>query len=119
MARAMAGSEVAITVESMFSMNSATATISGTTRSLCFDCMCGLLAFRWAGFLKPLQTLGRLLAFRVELERLAEIGDRAVGVAHLFADQAARRECARRAGVERDGAIGVAERVGGLAGQVT
>ncbi len=33
MARAIAGSEVAITVESMFSMNSATATISGTTRS--------------------------------------------------------------------------------------
>ena len=32
-ARAMAGSDVAITVESMFSMNSATATISGTTRS--------------------------------------------------------------------------------------
>ncbi len=30
---AMAGSEVAITVESMFSMNSATATISGTRRS--------------------------------------------------------------------------------------
>src|SRR5215469_13175425 len=33
MSRAIAGSEVAITVESMFSMNSATATISGTRRS--------------------------------------------------------------------------------------
>ena len=32
-ARAIAGSDVAITVESMFSMNNATATISGTTRS--------------------------------------------------------------------------------------
>ena len=31
--RAIAGSEVEITVESMFSMNSATATMSGTTRS--------------------------------------------------------------------------------------
>src|SRR5271156_752956 len=92
MARAMAGSEVAITVESMFSMNSATATISGTTRSFNFDGMCGLLAFRRAGFLKPLQTLGRLLEFRIELERLAEIGDRTVGVAHFFADQDARRK---------------------------
>src|SRR6516165_81533 len=33
MSAAIAGSEVAITVESMFSMNSATATISGTRRS--------------------------------------------------------------------------------------
>jgi hypothetical protein len=32
-ANAIAGSDVEITVESMFSMNSATATISGTTRS--------------------------------------------------------------------------------------
>src|SRR3954471_18041854 len=32
MSRAIAGSEVAITVESMFSMNRATATISGTIR---------------------------------------------------------------------------------------
>ncbi len=32
-ARAIAGSDVAITVESMFSMNNATATMSGTTRS--------------------------------------------------------------------------------------
>jgi hypothetical protein len=32
-ATAIAGSDVAITVESMFSMNKATATISGTTRS--------------------------------------------------------------------------------------
>ena len=76
----MAGSEVAITVESMFSMNSATATISGTTRSLRFDCMRGLLAFRWAG-LQPFQTLGRLLERRIELERLAEVGDRAFGIA--------------------------------------
>src|SRR5580704_15150419 len=114
----MAGSEVAITVESIFSMNSATATISGTTRSFSFGGMRGLLALRRAGFLKPLQTLGRLLEFRVELERLAEVGDRAVGVAHLFADQAARRERARRTGVERDGAIGVTECVGALAGKV-
>src|SRR5262245_48044817 len=33
MSAAIAGSEVAITVESMFSMNKATATISGTNRS--------------------------------------------------------------------------------------
>ena len=33
MSAAIAGSEVAMTVESMFSMNSATATISGTRRS--------------------------------------------------------------------------------------
>ena len=33
MSAAIAGSEVAITVESMFSMNRATATISGTMRS--------------------------------------------------------------------------------------
>ena len=32
-ARAIAGSEVEMTVESMFSMNSAVATISGTMRS--------------------------------------------------------------------------------------
>ena len=32
-ARAIAGSEVAMTVESMFSMNSAVAMISGTARS--------------------------------------------------------------------------------------
>jgi hypothetical protein len=37
----------------MFSMNSATAMISGTTRSLRFGCMGGLLAFRCAG-LQPL-----------------------------------------------------------------
>src|SRR5579864_74533 len=117
MARAMAGSEVAITVESMFSMNSATATISGTTRSFSFDCM-RLLAFRRAGFLQPLQTLGRLLEFGIELERLAEVGDRALGVAHPLADQAAGRECARRMVVERDGAIGVGERVGALTGQI-
>ena len=36
-ARAIAGSEVAITVESMFSMNNATATMSGTTRSYELD----------------------------------------------------------------------------------
>ena len=35
MSEAMAGSEVAITVESMFSMNSAQATISGIRRSFC------------------------------------------------------------------------------------
>jgi hypothetical protein len=52
--------------------------------------MRGLLAFRWAGFLQPLQAIGRLLEFRVELERLAEIGDRAFAIAHLFADQTAR-----------------------------
>ncbi len=34
MSAAMAGSDVAITVESMFSMNSAQATISGIKRSL-------------------------------------------------------------------------------------
>ena len=37
-ARAIAGSEVAITVESMFSMNSATATMSGTMRSAAMGC---------------------------------------------------------------------------------
>ena len=35
MSAAIAGSEVAITVESMFSMNRAVATISGIRRSLC------------------------------------------------------------------------------------
>ena len=114
----MAGSEVAITVESMFSMNSATATISGTTRSFSFDCMGGAIGFSVGRLLQPLQTIGRLLEFRIELERLAEVGDRAVGIAHLFADQAARRECARRMAVEFDGAIGVAERFGALAGKV-
>src|SRR3984957_19655189 len=114
----MAGSEVAITVESMFSMNSATATISGTTRSFSFGGMRGLLAFRRAGFLKPLQTVGRLLEFRVELERLAEIGVRAVGLTHLFPDQTARGERARRMVIEFDSAIGVAERLGAFAGKV-
>src|SRR4029077_16397386 len=117
MARAMAGSEVAMTVESMFSMNSATATISGTARSFSFDCM-RLLAFRRAGFLQPLQTFGRLLEFGIELERLAEIGPRALGIAHALADQAARRERARRTVVERDGAIGVGERFRALAAEV-
>jgi hypothetical protein len=37
----MAGSEVAITVESMFSMNSAAATMSGMTRSLFMECVRG------------------------------------------------------------------------------
>src|SRR5579864_6679097 len=118
MARAMAGSEVAITVESMFSMNSATATISGTTRSFSFDCMCGLLAFRWAGFLKPLKAICRLLEFWVELERLAEVGNGAFGIAHFFADQAAGGERTRRMVIEFDGAIGVGERIGAFAGKV-
>ena len=34
-----------MTVESMFSMNSATATISGTARSFSFDCMRGSIGF--------------------------------------------------------------------------
>src|SRR5215467_1812920 len=38
MSAAMAGSEVAMTVESIFSMNSATATISGTRRSRVIGC---------------------------------------------------------------------------------
>src|SRR5215467_8664659 len=39
MSAAIAGSEVAITVESMFSMNRATATMSGTRRSLVIGAM--------------------------------------------------------------------------------
>src|SRR5215472_4147312 len=52
MSAAIAGSEVAITVESMFSMNSATATISGTRRSVLMDSD-GLLY-------RPCRALGHL-----------------------------------------------------------
>src|SRR5262245_34259639 len=44
MSAAIAGSEVAITVESMFSMNRATATISGTMRLASMDCGCSRCA---------------------------------------------------------------------------
>src|SRR5215471_16458298 len=40
MSAAIAGSEVAMTVESMFSMNRATATISGTMRLADMECSC-------------------------------------------------------------------------------
>src|ERR1700754_3216891 len=45
MSAAIAGSEVAITVESMFSMNRATATISGTMRLESMSC-CGRFSSR-------------------------------------------------------------------------
>ena len=45
---AIAGSDVAMTVESMFSMNNATATMSGTTRSYEPGC-CVLKGYRLAG----------------------------------------------------------------------
>src|SRR6516162_4528475 len=122
MARAIAGSEVAITVESMFSMNNATATMSGTMRSsFSFGSMCsviGLLLALGRTGLQALQALRRLLEAWVELERLAEIGGGASGIAKALADQAARGERNRRPVVERNGSVGVAERIGVIAGKV-
>src|ERR1043166_5010734 len=70
MSAAIAGSEVAMTVESMFSMNRATATMSGTGRSLFMErrafCESGVgppIAKRWGvSTFKALDGPGRSLA---------------------------------------------------------
>ena len=68
------------------------------------------LATRRAGF-QPLQTFGRLLERRIDLERLAEVGNRAGLVGQPLADQPAGGESAGRAGVERNGAVGIGKRL--------
>ena len=70
------------------------------------------------GRLQPLQALGRLLEVGIELERLAEVGDGAGGIAEPLADEAARGEGACRMRVKRDCAVDVVERLGIPAGEV-
>ena len=67
--------------------------------------------------MKPLQTVGRLLEFGIDLERLAEVGDGARGVAKPLADEPACREGGRRMRIERDGAIDVGEGICIVAGK--
>ncbi len=65
-----------------------------------------------------MQAVGRLLKGRVELERPAEVGGGVRGVAEPFADEAAGRERTGGVGIERDGAVGVGQRVYVFAGAV-
>src|ERR1700722_380234 len=90
----MAGSEVAITVESMFSMNSATATISGTTRSFSFGGMGGAIGF----------SVGRLFAAVADRRPAAGISGRAcaIGVTERFRAFAGK--------IMRPGAVVIGER---------
>ncbi len=68
--------------------------------------------------MEPQQAVGRLLEFGIDLERLAEVGDGAGGIAKPLADQAARRKCARRMRVKLNGTIDVGKRFGILAGEI-
>ncbi len=76
-------------------MNSETATISGAARPFSFaaipEALSDLLVFGGAG-LKPLQALGGLLEFGIDLQRLAEIGNRAGRVAKPLANEPAWRK---------------------------
>jgi len=70
-----------------------------------------------AGFESP-QAFGGLLERRIELDRLAEVGDGAGGIREPLADQAARGKSACRTTIEGDGAVGVCQGFGGVAGQI-